>query len=408
MDTTSAAPEVLSRRAEAPAEPRPRPPVEWWALIGALFVAFWAYVLIKWVTGPRFEQVPSGPSEPPTWMEVIFVTWQVAAVPVVGTLLYFFVVRPWRRRREVPTDGLLLIAFILMSLQDQASNFFGIWYVVNSDLWNMGSFYNEIPGWLAFGEPGAQVPFAPLFHLLEYPVGMFVGVWLAAWVMDRAKKRWGMGPAKLIALIFPVMALWDLVIEGFIYSLAGFYSMPGGHMSIFPETYHKFPFIEAFFVAMLLTPIAALRYFKNDRGETLVERGVAKLRVSNRRKVGLRLLALIGATQLVYLVCYNIPVAGYMGAKPGTWPSQVQEQSYFTDRLCGEGTERLCPAPGIPMTQKARVNTNEEQLETRLIRPLNELSTEGAGAAARRLEVVPLDPDPPVPFTGRLLGERSR
>jgi hypothetical protein len=404
MATTSAPPTVAQVRAmpEDRALPRQRQAVEWWALLGVAWGVFWAYVLIRWVSGPYFHTVPTGPIEPPAWMRVLFTVWQAAAIPLVATGLFLMVVRPLRRHRTVPLDGLLFVAFIFMSLQDAGSDFLGFWYTTNSHLLNMGSFYNDIPGWLAFGRPGAQVPWVPLFHLIEYPFGMFVPVLGGGWVMRRLHARWNLHPLALVAIVFPLMMIWDLIIEGAFTNL-GFYTMAGGRASFFPDSYSKFPLMEPFFIATLLTPVVALRYFRNDVGETLVERGVGKLRASAGRKVLLRALALIAFVQINYLVMYNIPVAIYMGAKPGVWPAQIQSHPYFTDDLCGPGTGRLCPGPGIPLTQQAWVNA-----KGRLRGPSYELGTQGAEADARALRQVGLGASPLSAFSGRILSDRSR
>jgi len=55
------------------AEPRRIVPVKWWAGLGALILAFITYVLIRWVTGPFFERVPTGPTDPPAYMKVAIV-----------------------------------------------------------------------------------------------------------------------------------------------------------------------------------------------------------------------------------------------------------------------------------------------------------------------------------------------
>ncbi|MBA3035376.1 MAG: spirocyclase, AveC family [Desulfobacterium sp.] len=346
----------MAEKYDVPSIPKSRPAVVWWAWLGGAWLLFWAYVLIRWVTGPYFAPVPTGAVDPPGWMNAIFVVWQVACLPLVAIGLYFLVYKPWKRNRNVPLDGLLLITFMVFSLQDAGSNYLGVWYTVNSHLWNMGSFYNEIPGWLAFGRPGAVVPYAPLLHLIEYPLGLFTFCFIGSGLMNFARKRWSWGPIKLILFIFPFMMIYDLVIEG-TFQTIGFYTMAGGKISFFPDTYEKFPIIETIFIACLNIPVLALRYFKNDKGETLAERGINSMVISDGRKQLLRLLALIGATQTIFLACYNVPMAAFMGSNPGKWPTDITSRPYFTNGLCGAGTDRLCPGPGVPLTQTAWVTT---------------------------------------------------
>jgi len=382
---------IISERDQAPRAAVARQPVEWWALLGLAFTVFWAYVLIRWVAGPYFKTVPGGPEPLPTWMHIVFVAWQAAAIPFILVALYLGVVRPWRRQRTVPLNGLLLIGFLSMSLQDAVPDMFGWWYTTNSHLVNIGSFYNEIPGWSAFTRPGVIVPWVPLFNLIEYPFGLFVPVWGGAWLMNRTRARWGLGPGALVALLFPAMMVWDFIAEGLIFSLLGFYTFPGGHLSLFPDSYHKFTLLEAVFVAAFLTPLVAICYFRNEDGETLVERGVGKLKVSDSRRLLLRLLAVIAMCQVLFFAFYNLPMAGY-GANPGRWPAAIQSRSYFTDRLCGVGTNRLCPGPGVPLTRNAWLNARG-QLQ---------------GPVGRELTMVPNDARGPVPFTGPLFGMHSK
>jgi hypothetical protein len=377
----------MAEKYDVPAIPKPRPPVVWWAWIGGAWLVFWAYVLTRWVTGPYFKPVPTGEVAPPTWMHVLFIVFQIIGPLFIVFMTYFFVIKPWRRNRTIPLDGLLFIGFIFFSLQDAGSNYLGVWYTFNSHMFNMGSYYNEIPGWLGFGRPGAVVPYAPLHHPTQYAAGMFGFCAIGAWVMNWGRKRFNWGPVKLCLLMFPFMMLFDLIIEGAFQTL-GLYTMAGGKYSFFPDTYEKFPLIELPFVALLCSPVVALRYFKNDKGETLVERGINAMVMSDWKKQLLRCLAIIGVLQCIYLFCYNIPIAMLMGSNPGTWPTDVTSRPYWNDGMCGTGTDRICPGPGVPLTQYAWVTTRpdgetvpEETWNSRLWEPATgkALSMRGEG-----------------------------
>ena len=368
---------------------------QWWALIGGGFALFWAYVLIRWVTGPYFHNVSGGPTPLPLYMKISTITWQAAAVPVVGLMFWKMGLRHWLRDRVIATDGLFVLAFLVLMWQDPVSSYFGHWYTYNSHMFNMGAFTNDIPGWRAFGAPGAQQAYPILFMILAYPGAFFVGCWLGAWAIRLAQKlRPHGGVFQGIVAAVAINMLFDLILEGFFWCPLGFYSMPGGHLSLFPDTYHKFPFHEMPTVGMLFGLPAALRYYKNDQGETFVERGISKLNVGVKRKGLLRLLALIAATQLIYLVVYQIPVGGYVAANPGVWPKDVQDRSYLNDHLCGTGTNRLCPGPGIPLTNNAWVNTKGQLQGT---------------AAKFQFQVTPvLHTAGPGPYTGRFIANGSR
>src|SRR3974390_3329752 len=90
-------------------------PVKWWAALGATVLAFQAFVLVRWLTGPYFKHVAPGPTPLPGWMKVALSFCQVV-LPIAGIcFLYWCVVRPWRRERRIGLDGLMAIAFLTLS-----------------------------------------------------------------------------------------------------------------------------------------------------------------------------------------------------------------------------------------------------------------------------------------------------
>src|SRR5262245_23399723 len=80
-------------------------PVQWWAGFGAVTFAFVAYLMTKWVTGPNFQRVPVGPSDPPTAMKVVLNAGQILLSITAVIVVYWFLIRPWRRGGVLTTDG---------------------------------------------------------------------------------------------------------------------------------------------------------------------------------------------------------------------------------------------------------------------------------------------------------------
>jgi hypothetical protein len=331
-------------------------PVKWWAGLGALIVAFIAFVLIRWVTGPFFEQVDPGPSQLPGYMKVSLITFQALCIPAALFCIYWFVVRPWRRERRIGVDGVLVLAFSTLWFQDPLSAYGGHWFTYNSWALNFGSWVNSVPTWLSFGEPGRMLV-EPVLIIPGVYVWVFVlTMMLGTWVMRTAKRRWpAMGKLGLVGICFAVMCAFDIVFEGLIFLPLGAWEYPGGHVALFPSTYHKFPLNEMLTVSALFTAVACLRYFVNDRGETLVERGIDRVKGGSGKKVALRVLATIAAVHVALFVIYNIPNT-LVGLHSTEWPADLQKRSYLTDYLCGDETPRACPGPGVPLPRNDNGN----------------------------------------------------
>ena len=127
MQKLSRAPSELPTqpRVKTPAGCARSAPVKVWALAGGLLLVFQFYVITSWLLGPNFKRVPSGPSVPPGWMKAFLIGWQIVPIPLMVVILYWFLVRPWRREGRPTTDGLLCLAFLFVSFQDPLINHFG-------------------------------------------------------------------------------------------------------------------------------------------------------------------------------------------------------------------------------------------------------------------------------------------
>ena len=99
-------------------------------------------------------------------------------------------------------------------------------------------------------------------------------------------------------------------------------------------------------VGALFTGLASLRYFTNDRGQMIAERGIEKVKGSAGRKVIMRVGAVTAVAQGIFFLTYCVPNT-MVGLNSDPWPKDLQKRSYFLDNVCGAATNRLCPAPGV-------------------------------------------------------------
>jgi Spirocyclase AveC-like len=320
-------------------------PVQAAAAVGVALALFEVYIFIRWVTGPNFQEVTSGPSVPPGWMAI-----GIRAVEIIGPiggliLIWKFVIAPWRRDRRIPLDGQLVIGSLAISLFDATSNYFRPWFTYNSYFFNLGNPTSELPGWVSWHEPGAQTAWPILFIVPLYPV-FFLGIpMLICWIMRRVRNRFpGVPTVALIALAFVTVFVIDALLEGCVIMRMGWYEHSGW----------SFPFLDSYYghnalrnislVALTITTVSCLRFFVNDRGETFIERGASRLGTVGAKVNLTRMFAVYGAILTIIMLCYHIPMALISLASPDvTWHPSVVDNSYLNNHLCGFGTSRHCP-----------------------------------------------------------------
>ncbi len=331
-------------------------PVMAWAPVGTLIVAFEAYVIVRWVTGPYFMQVKPGPTPVPTFMKVTLLFFQVVMIPIALVLFYAFVIRPFRRERRVGVNGVLFLGLCSLWFQDPAGNYGGSEVVYNSSMFNRGSWVADIPGWGSFAKPGAMLMEPLAFTPAAYPVIFMLVAFLGAYVMRKAHTRFpAMGKLGLIGVCFGTMFVFDLLLELVLWLPLGIFEYPGGHWGIFGDTYHKYPIHEGLTIGATFTVTACIKYFIDDRGHSPVERGIETVKGKGGKQLVIRVMAVTAALQVGMLVTYTIPCI-WVGQHSTAWPADLQKRSYFTDGICGDGTDRACPAPNVPINTRSSIN----------------------------------------------------
>jgi hypothetical protein len=332
------------RLAASRAQPLPRvgwgSPVFLWAAVGAVFVCLAAYVWGAWMLSPWFRPVPVGSDPLPGNVLVGVRTLEVIAATIGVALLWRFVARPLIREGEIGVDGLLLINFLLLWWTDPIDNYVNFSFMYNGHAINMGGWGNFIPGW---GYPNHENLPEPLLLM----GGFYLGFWMlntlfGCWLLRSMAERWPrLGWGWRLGALFVIFAAVDSVVEIAILR-TGIAAYPGvvRDWSLFPGEVYQWPLYEAGIIAFVNIGWTCLRYFKDDKGQTFVEKGLDRLPLSRPRKKLLTFLALAGFVQPFFLVSYYLPY-NLFAIQGDTFPAYP---SYMRNMICGEGTQYACPS----------------------------------------------------------------
>lgn len=329
-------------------------PVQIWAAAGGALLVLQLYVWIRWVTGPYFQRVPAGPTDPPMYMKAFLTMNSVVVCVGLPIAIWWFIVRPWRRERRITLDGMLLVSMGLMFFQDPLLNYFNTWCTYNTWLFNRGSWSSNIPGWVSPEEPGHQVPEPILVNAPGYAAGVLMITIFGCWVMRRIKSRWpNISNLQLIVATYAFTFVLDFVMEAGFMLPFGLYTYPGAirAVSFSAGTYHQWPVYEGLMWGGVQAGLCSLRFFTDDRGRTVVERGLDHVRGGVARQQLSRFLAVFAGVSACFFFFYNVP-AQWVGMHADPWPADHLKRSYFNGGICGDGTNVPCPDPVLPIPTK--------------------------------------------------------
>ncbi len=332
-----------------PRESKRARPILLWALVGGGFVALALWMWVGALVAGDLRPTPVGPSPVPTWLRISVAVWQVVYGGLLVITFFFVLVKPWWRERRLTFDGMFLISWLVAwAVQDAWPNYTVQWFNYNSLFINLGCPQCRVPGWQS---PNGTQMTEPLIFMGGMYAGAFLACLLCNVVMRKAKARWPqLGTVGMIGVAFAFMVLLDFLAE-LVWMRAGTYTYGGAirELSMGAGHYYQFPVYESLLWGATWAGIACIRYFKDDRGNSLVEKGADRLAVGEGKRAVLRLLALIGVVNVIILVTYNIP-SQWLGTHADDFPDEILHGSYYTNMMCGPGSDYACPGPRVPIS----------------------------------------------------------
>lgn len=323
--------------------------VVFWAVLGVAFLAFQLYVFGKWITGPYFVPTDPGPDTISEWQRMYFLVLQVA-VPLGALFVYWvWLIRPWIRESRMTTDGRLVVAFSMVVFWDLSMNYLSTTLFYNAHLVNFGSWtLGSWPTW--FSPNGNLLPEPVLFIFPGYPALGLTQCIFICWLLRRVKARYpNLGITSCIGLIVLGLTIVDSIIE-IILIRTGIWAYPGAihAVTLFAGKTYQFPLYEGIlFGGFAMGATTALSFFRDDKGQTFVERGIDRVKTGKIGKSWIRSLAVYGFVHGAFLVLYFIPIQ-FIALNTDPFPEGYP--SYMTNNMCVYGVNKdQCPGPGVMM-----------------------------------------------------------
>jgi hypothetical protein len=254
---------------------------------GALIVAYETWTWGAWLR--------AGPTQITEYRDRSSASWAVARgyealILVVAALLLVRVVRRCRAEHRLVFDAKLLIAGVAALFWDPFGNFVQPAFFYSSNWLNVNSWTGFAP--LVVNPDAGRLP-EPLFICLVYPFGLLGFAMIMNAVMGAFRRR---RPATSDLAVLAVGSLagylLGMALEAPMF-LLHLWSLPGAPaaLSLFGDN-HRFAAVEYLTTAFVFAGWGAVRWFRDDRGRALTERGFDDLPAGRRTTAGV--LATVG------------------------------------------------------------------------------------------------------------------
>jgi hypothetical protein len=308
----------------------------WFAAAGVVLGFWMMWTLVAWIAAGHLHQITRYRDHSQTSWVAAHVYEVVFAFLELG--LVAFVVRGVWRQRRMTFDAMLLLALFSSSWFDPAFNFYKQIFLYSTQFLNVNAWCGKMPGILNH-ECGrmAEPLVVPLLYTMVLLAAILAGR-VVAWAQRRAQ-RWSVG--RTLALAGAVGVAFDFAMEMPSLGLH-LWTYSSNVAALAPPGLHgadRYTLTTAFTFGFICASATALRYHRDDRGRTLLERYAAG--VGTRWRPLLLQLAVIGWVQLTVLVSFA--PAMFSAPYAGPWPRGIPRQ--LVGGLCDNNATGTTPYP---------------------------------------------------------------
>ena len=317
------------------------PAVAWYAVIGVIFAVMGFWAMGQWMFSADFHPAPLGAHPDPIPGYVIPLIRTVEIGNVLGFIwVIYFCHKCNQREGRLSLETALMLGWALQYWTDPTIQWIRPMFFYNAYFINMQNWSSFIPGWVNPTSHGYPSPL--LYQGLTYFFYFLIVTLMISWVMRQAKRlRPHWGPVRLIAVGIVFSILWDLLME-LIWIRTHLYAYPNAiySLSVWGGTVYQFPIYEAIFWGMVNGATGVLYYFRDDRGNTIVDRGLERIK-SVRMRGPIRVLAISGFISIPFWIYIAVMVLFSLHGDP--MPKGYP--SWLVNGACGAGTSLPCPGP---------------------------------------------------------------
>ncbi|CDO90177.1 spirocyclase AveC family protein [Mycobacterium triplex] len=312
-----------------PAPPRQVPAPVILAVIGVLVAGYALWTWGAWLTsGPTQISATRDHGAPSWWVARTYETIMAATVVIIGV----YVVRQCLQQRRLVFDAIFVIAGFFMLFWDPMVNWMQPNFMYSSQWLNLNTWVAQAPGVV---NPTAGLMPQPVFIMFIYPFGLLGFSIILNHGMRVVHRRVPqISTVALLAFAYAYGLLLGFCLEApiFLFNLWGLPGAPAS-FSLFANG-QRYAWAEYLTTGIVFTALAAVRYFRNDKGQTIAERGLESFTPAARSAVAVFATVAMFAMSMWVLLLVQIPAGLHASPYPTNYPAHL--------------INGLCNIPGNP------------------------------------------------------------